>query len=161
MCHGVPGPLRVVPLTGASRLAPSAGARGRSTRDIPSISRSGPAPRISCTPGPRLFNGSEDRDPAPASPAANSSTVRLEASKASRRREARAAAGPSPGGHPGSARRAVIPDMPWDDLAHLAWIGLLAAVALSLVCNATVVALLGISALVQGLGRLVRGRSGR
>ena len=51
--------------------------------------------------------------------------------------------------------------MPWDDLAHLAWIGLLAAVALSLVCNATVVALLGISALVQGPGRVVRGRSGR
>jgi hypothetical protein len=53
-----------------------------------------------CRPGPRLFNGSEDRDPAPASPAANSSTVRLEASKASRRREARAAAGPSPGAIP-------------------------------------------------------------
>ena len=49
--------------------------------------------------------------------------------------------------------------MPWDNLAHLAWIGLLAAIALSLVCNATVVALLGIAA--QGLGRPVRGRSGR
>ena len=51
--------------------------------------------------------------------------------------------------------------MPWDDLAHLAWSGLLAAIALSLVCNAAVVALLGISALAQGLGRLMRGRNGR
>ena len=73
----------------------------------------------------------------------------------------RAVAAHLPRGHPGSARRGVIPDMPWDNPAHLAWIGLLAAVALSLVCNAAAVALLGISALAQGLGRLVRGRSGR
>jgi hypothetical protein len=51
--------------------------------------------------------------------------------------------------------------MPWDNPAHLAWIGLLTAIALSLVCNAAAVALLGISALVEGLGRLARGRSGR
>jgi hypothetical protein len=51
--------------------------------------------------------------------------------------------------------------MPWGALPDLAWIGLLAAVALSLVRNAAAVALLGISALAQGLGRLVRGRSGR
>ena len=51
--------------------------------------------------------------------------------------------------------------MPWEALPDLAWIGLLAAVALSLICNSAVLALLGISALAQGLGRLMRGRNGR
>jgi hypothetical protein len=48
--------------------------------------------------------------------------------------------------------------MPWEALPDLAWIGLAAAVALSLICNAAVLALLGVSALVQGLARLIRDR---